>query len=220
MKRCIINGAIGHWYPKGQLRLKKSLDKYAPGIDQLLFDKFPATDYDTSNPYNIKAACFEQAIALGYEQILWLDCSAWAIRSIEPIFQRITERGFYLASSGYSAGETCTDKLLEYHKITRDEAMPIPDSATGTIGVDLTCIKAKQFIYDFIEYAMDGMFAGNRVHDKRDSQDPRFKFSRQDQSVASLLAYKYKLTPLDELGGLTTYNYHRTPTACIVYQGM
>jgi len=36
----------------------------------------------------------------------------------------------------------------------------------------------------------DGMFGGNRVHDLQDSQHPLFKFSRQDQSAASMILYK------------------------------
>jgi hypothetical protein len=217
--RVVINAAIGHWYPKGQARLARSLAKHYGG-HTLLFDRFPTPGYNESNPYNVKASCFEAAIAQEYTQILWLDCSAWAIRNIEPIFQRIQERGFYLASSGWDASQTCNDRLLNHHGITRDQSVGIPDTATGTLGIDLNSDKARAFILDFISYARAGMFAGNRVHDIRDSPDPRFKFSRQDQSAATLLAHRHGLTPLDELGGLTTYNHHRTPTACIVYQGM
>jgi hypothetical protein len=220
VKTAIINVALGYWYPKGQQRLLRSLDAHGFDGHVLAWEQWPTDGYDTSIPYNCKAAALEVAINMGFTRILWLDCSAWAVRPITPLLDLISAKGYYLASCGYSASQTCNDRILSYAGITRDKAMDIPDAASGTIGLDITHPRSLNFARQFIQYAKDGMFGGNRVHDPADSADPRFLFSRQDQSAATLIAHQLGM-PLDQLGHLTAYDTKpRNPDTCIVYRGM
>ena len=62
--------------------------------------------------------------------------------------------------------------------------------ATGLVGINIDNPLGKHFFEQWFQYMKDGMFGGNRVHDLNDSQHPIFKFSREDQSAASMILYK------------------------------
>lgn len=200
-KYCIINAALGGWYPHGQQRLIHSLIYHGYPYDVLTFKSWPEgfANYSMSCPYNVKAACFEYALSKGYTHITWMDCSVWAIKDITPIHNHINELGYYILSSGYNAAQTCSDKCLYYFNLNRDQAELIPDSSSAVFGVNINNETGKEFIHRFIKAAKDGVFNGSREHDNQ-SQDPRFLFHRQDQSAVTCIAglMKLKLEPLGE----------------------
>jgi hypothetical protein len=216
--KVIINAAIGGNYAKGQERLAKSLN--AVGYHGLFarYKMYPVVGYDTSNPYTIKPSCFEDVLPRGPRFVIWMDASVIALRDLAPLFAHIEQHGYYLASSGYNAAQTCTDRQLEAIGIDRTQAEAIPDTATGCIGIDTHNERAMTFLREWIEWGKVGLFAGNRLHDHKDSQDPRFLHARQDQSAATLLAWKHGMK-LEHLGGLTAY--HPAPSSAVIaYKGI
>lgn len=217
---CIINAAIGGNYLSGQKRLLNSLYNGNYDGDAQTWDAWPeGHGMNEANPYNIKPAVMARALAMAKHRILiWMDSTCVATAHIAPLIERIKERGYYLASSGYSAAQTCTDAQLAAAGITRGEAERVPDSATGCIGIDLADQRATEFLINWIEWAERGLFAGSRTHNPKDSQDPRFLFGRQDQSAATLLAHIHGME-LDHMGGLTAY-WPGTPTTVIAYRGI
>jgi len=185
--RCIINVALGGRYPKEQEVLRRSLAKHFDG-DFLAWTEFPNENYDKSNPYNVKAAAFEEAIRRGYKQILWLDSPVVALKNIDPIFDSIQKNGYLtMKNNAYKCDETCNDFSLAYFKVTRDQAATFQEHGSGVIGIDMENPKGKQLIEAFIRGCKDGVANGSRYHDGQ-SADPRFKFHRQDQTVLSLAA--------------------------------
>lgn len=224
MSKVIINAAIGPHYVKGQKRLESSL--YAVEFDGVLatWKHHPWDGY--GNPYTVKAACFDQILSNNevlqdvgsFRFIVWMDASVVALRDLSPLFDHIEHHGYYLASSGYSAAQTCTDRQLEAVGINRTTAEAIPDTAAGCIGIDTQNERAMAFLREWIEWGKSGLFDGNRLPDPKDSQDPRFLFGRQDQSAATLLAWKRGMK-LEHLGGLTAY--HPAPeSAVLAYKGI
>jgi hypothetical protein len=214
--RVIINAAVGGHYAKGQKRLEGSLS--AVGFSGVFvgWDHHPWKGY--ANPYTVKAACFEGILRNEFRFIVWMDCTVIALRDLSPLFDHIERHGHYLASSGYNAAQTCTDRQLEAVGIGRTTAEAIPDTATGCIGIDTQNERAMAFLREWIEWGKSGLFDGSRLHDWRDSQDPRFLFGRQDQSAATLLAWKHGMK-LEHLGGLTAY--HPAPeSAVLAYKGI
>lgn len=219
---CIVNAAIGGNYAAGQRRLIDSLGQMGYRGGGSFWDAWPdGHGMDELNRYNIKAAVMERALLAPSQHgriLIWLDCTCVAVANLQPLIDRIEANGYYLASSGYSAAQTCTDEQLTAAGVTRDEAMTIPDAATGCIGIDTANPRANAFLHDWIDWARRGLFAGNRVHDVRDSQDYRFLHARQDQSAATLLAHRHRMS-LSALGGLTAY-WPPTPTTVIAYKGI
>lgn len=180
-------------------------------------NEWPSGDFDRSCPYNIKAAAIKEAMK-EHDRILWLDCSFWALKHPSTLFDRISDRGYFVSMSGYNAAQVCSDASLEYFGITRDEAEKIPDTATGCFGLDLNHPMGWAIAEGFIDAALDGVFAGSREHGGQ-SQDPRFLFHRQDQSVATLIMGKLGL-PLDLPNTFTaTYRKGLPETVVFTYRG-
>ena len=187
IKHCVINVAIGGWYPRGQERLVNSLIHHGYNGKILTWcNEFPNDNYDKSSPYNVKAAAFEEAIKLGFTHIFWLDCSAWLLKDISPIFDILNSDGYYGWKSGYNCAQTCCDKCLDYFGVLRDDAEKMLDCSTSMFGVNITNPIGKEFIERFIQACKDGIATTSRFHDNQ-SQDSRFAFSRQEQSIASIL---------------------------------
>jgi hypothetical protein len=211
--RCIINVAIGGRYPKEQERLGKSLTKHFDG-DFLQWTDFPCAGY-SDNPYNAKAAAFEEAIKKGYKQILWLDSPVVALKAVGPIFDSIESNGYLTIKGHANCAQICSDACLDYFKVTRDQAEEFQEHAGGVIGIDMTNAKGKELIEAFIKACKDGAADGSRKHDGQ-SKDPRFKFHRQCQSVISMCANILGLKPTMKWNGLITLNPNRKTAKTIL----
>lgn len=201
----VINAALGQGYEKGQDRLWRSLERNYR-VNFLGWKQWPPWEHSKSSPYVVKAAALQAAIQQGHQRILWLDASVVVSGSLDPIFEHMQTHGVYLPSSGWNCAQSCNDRILEYYGITRDQAEHISDGSSGCMGVDMGHPIGAEFARMFIQAAIDGQFEGSRLHDNQ-SQDPRFRFHRQDQSAASLIAHKLGIT-LTFLGDLAGYWGH------------
>jgi hypothetical protein len=187
--RCIVNAFTGDgWYPLGQKRLAESLAAVGSTADLVLYsEEWPSPGYDRSCPYNLKASALKAVVDMGYTRIMWLDCSVWAVQDPAPMWDIVESEGYYLGYSGHNAAQTCSDKILEYFGVTRDQAETIPDVSSGIFGMRMDHPLGSGFMTRFFQAAKDRAFAGSREHGGQ-SQDPRFLFHRQDQAAASLIA--------------------------------
>ena len=219
IKHCVINAGIGAWYPQGTKRIERSLNYHGFVVDFLGWNEWPNDNFDKSCIYHMKASAFEQAINAGYKLILWMDCSAWAIKSITPIFDIINTQGYYFQRSGYNCAQTCNDFSLNYFGINRDTAETYHDTATGVFGVNLDNPQGLEFITRWINAEYDGVFIGSRHHDSQ-STDPRFLFHRQDQSAASLIINQMQLNQHNFGEYVTYYSPQMPDSVCIALQGM
>lgn len=218
-RTCLINVGIGLWYSKGSDRLKASLEAHAfPGDIRIWKNEWPPGGFPRDCIYNAKAAAFQQAILEGYNTLLWADASFYAINKVEPLLDWINTHGYFLAQSGYKASETCSDACLKYFHCDRDTADTYPDSATGLFGVNLSNARAKEFIERWIKAGKDGTFRGSRHHDKQ-SKDRRFKFHRQDQSAASIIAGQMKLK-LNDLINFAAFAWDSPEGKIFISRGM
>jgi len=205
LNNLIINVAIGGWYHKGQKRLLKSLKNNFDGDIITWCEEFPNDNYNKENAYNCKAAAFEEVLNKGYKNILWLDSSVWAVNNVQPIFDIIERDGYYFIDNGYNCAQTCSDACLNYYKISRDLAETYKEVASGIFGVSLQSEIGWKFIERLIKGCKDGASNGSRLHDNQ-SEDERFLFHRQDQSVASIVLAKMGLKPNDTWGNLCEYD--------------
>jgi hypothetical protein len=187
--------AIGGHYPHQQKRLGETIKEHGFDGDFLTWTNFPNDEYFKGNPYNCKASAFEEAIKRGYTQILWLDAPAVVRRSLDPIFDKITNDGYFTISNDkYNCAMTCSDKCLRYYLISRDIAETFQDHAGGIIGIDYNHPNGRKLLDMFITGCKEGACDGSRLHDKQ-SSDPRFLFHRQCQSVLSMSANIIGLPP-------------------------
>jgi len=197
----IISAGIGGHYVAGIDRLEKSLNYEGWGGDTRFWrNEYPngCPEHSGDGQYNFKPYCFNEVFANGYKVVVWADASLWCVRQPMPLFDYVNDNGLYFFKSGYSLAETATDRLLEYAGVTREELFDVSEFATGLIGINIENPKGKEFFETWYQYMKDGMFGGNRVHDVNDSQHPKFRFSRQDQSAASMVLYKMGITTCGE----------------------
>ena len=183
-------------YKRGQERLKNSLIHHGFRYDFLAFEDWPNDNYSKLCGYNIKAAAFEEAIKQGYERILWLDSSVWAVKPVEPLFDYIDHNGWYFYSNGFNMAQTADDNALRYFGLTRDQAERIPDLSSSMFGLHMGNPRAQEFVKLWLESAKLGMWDTSREHGGG-SKDPRFMFDRQDQSCASIIRYQLDMNMVE-----------------------
>lgn len=219
-KKCVINVVIhkpGLNYIQKQQRLGETLKEHNFDGDFLNWNEFPNKNYNVKNAYNCKAAAFEEALKLGYTEILWLDAAAVIVKPIEPFFDKIKEYGYYILESNYNCAQTCSDKCLNYYNISRDQAETFMDKPSGVIGIDYNNPKGKALLDMFIIGCKEGACDGSRLHDDQ-SSDKRFLFHRQDQSVLSISANILNLPPIDKFENLVAYKLPVHSKSIVMWQ--
>lgn len=207
-KATIISCGVGHGhYHVGIDRLAKSLNFVGWGGETNLRKEYPhgCPEHSGDGQYNFKVYCFQEEIDAGKEIIVWCDSSLYAVENPMPLFDYVNVHGLYFFKSGYSLAETATDKLCNYAGVTREELVNVSEFATGLIGVNIKNPLGQEFFTKWKEYMEAGMFGGNRVHDENDSKHPLFKFSREDQSAASMVLYKMGITTAGETEDFLAY---------------
>lgn len=190
--KCIVSLGTPD-YNLGRERLRKSLVQHAPGVSIYLFTKEHQVGAPVhhENPYAFKIYTIQLARELGFEQILWVDCSVWAIKDISPVFDIIEEDGYICQEAGHKVGRWTNDRALNYFGINRDEAMKIDMYGNaGLLGLDFTNPIAVEF-FDKWKASMEaGMFKGYwKNNDHTESWDLRCDGHRHDMSCGSVIRH-------------------------------
>lgn len=203
MKRCVINVAVGAWYPRGQDRLRASLQGVGFQGDFVSWrDTWPpGSPPHSALPYGFKSYAFQQAVSQGYETILWLDCSCWAVRPLEPLFDHIEQEGHVLSREkdpraqnweGWTAGQWLKDEALANLGITRDEALKVPLIGGCFMGVCLAHERSRTWLDEFCRFCQDGTTLPGALRNINHcvSEDDRCLGHVADQAVASICAHR------------------------------
>ncbi len=202
--RVIANLAIGpfsSWYSAGQRRLKNSI-KDQPLTSIFMRDKLEPTPGRTA--YEDKIAFIDEAWAMGANRLLWLDCSITLLpgKSLDPIWDWIDKEGLYIYPSGFKSGQTANSKALRAYETTTDEQMEVNEIASNVVGINLEHPVGRNFLaYWVASLQFESNNSPNRgrkwpaTESERmaDNPDERFLFSRQDQTTATLAAWKTKV---------------------------
>jgi len=200
-KPILISAGIGGHYSAGIDRLERSLIYEGAAMDMRFWrNKYPdgCPAHGGDGQYNFKPFCFREVFNDNYKVAVWADASFWCVKNPMPLFDYVNEYGLYFFKSGYSLAETATDKLLSVAGVSREELYDVPEFATGLVGINIENPKGKEFFEKWEDYRAAGLFGGNRVHDLNDSQHPKFRFSRQDQSAASMILHLMGITTAGE----------------------
>lgn len=189
-KRAIVNLVTNGIYLRGQDRLNGSLNKNFDGFF-LNFYKEDSVNapLHLENPYAFKVYAIEKARQYGYNQILWLDASVYPVKDVTPVFDWLTEKGIFLEEAGHYAGSWAPQYVLDYFKITKEEAMKMPMFSAGYCGFDFHNPISIEFFAEWKESMLNGMFKGN------------WQEHRHDMTCGSIIANKQGLLPLFSPGG-------------------
>jgi hypothetical protein len=195
MRKCVLNLATRDgWYPLGQQRLFNSLHDvgFDGDIITLLGEKSVRSPMHNEVSYAFKAYAMKKVYDAGYDMALWLDCSAWAIKPIDVVFDIIAEKGHYFESCGWSLGQFSSDASLAKANLDRESAFYMPMLSSGMTGINFRTDKGKQFVQKWYDMANDGVtFNGDWTNLNNEiSNDNRVKGHRHDQTAASIIAHE------------------------------
>ena len=196
-KRCIINVAVGQWYPRGLARLRKSLSDVGFDGEFIGWDNCypPGSPKHEDVPDAFKSYAFQDALRKGYTSILWLDASCWAIKPVEPIFDWIEKHGHLFYYNGHNIGEWCKDSAVEKLHMTREGSFSLSDLNGMFLGIDYTNPRTKAWLDEFCEICQDGeTLIGPfwpRPKPGEISSDPRVLGHAHEQTVAGALAHHH-----------------------------
>lgn len=171
--RCIVNVSTQK-YRAGQNRLHDSLQDKTDA--KLLFfnsEEQVGAEPHADNNYAFKPMAIIKAYEQGYRQILWLDASMVAIKSLDAIFEIIERDGYFFQDSGWLNSQWMIPAALDYFGTDQG-----PMLSSGVFGLDLDSEIGYKFFDDWTQAMRDGMFNGS------------WDDWRHDQSCASLIAYK------------------------------
>jgi hypothetical protein len=189
-KRAIVNLINNDGYLPGQERLKEYIWQFT---DIPLFTFTSESEVlaplHSDNPYAFKIYAIEKLRQAGYDQILWIDASVYPVNDIDPVFQWLTDKGVFFEEAGHYCGTWAPDYVLNYFKITKDEAMKMPMFSAGFCGFDFRNPISTEFFEEWKESMRNGMFKGG------------WEDHRHDMTCGSIIANKRRLLPLFSTGG-------------------
>lgn len=226
---CVISLGLGKAAYRNSLeRLKQSLERVRFNGDFFYWNQqLPSGCPDHFDvPFGFKTYCFYEAYRLGYRQILWMDSTCIALRSLKPVFQSMSRNGYIFFNNNYEQvlGQWISDEALEQHRLSRDQAMGIPELPCSVLGLDLSQPLASNFLEQWHQVMADGVTArGTRApirdwedyqaifwnRNQRISADPRAKGHRCDQPAAGLVAHRLGMLPYGDQ--LRDIHYPRRP---------
>lgn len=199
-KNAIISFANSkNLYVKRLARLSESLRNNFDG-DFLGFinEASVGSPLHTDNPYAFKIYCWDKAIKAGYENILWLDTSCFAIKNVQPVFDEIEKDGFIFQDSGHFLGTWANDLTLDYFYMSRDQAMKVRMIGNaGFLGLNTSTDDAMLFFKTWKQSMKDGCFAGAWTNEgNTESDDERCRGHRHDMSCSSAVVHNMGLSDL------------------------
>jgi hypothetical protein len=159
-------------------RLLRTFSEHAgEGTEIYIWDKeWPpgAMEHRACN-YGFKVHAAAEAARIGCESILWMDASCYAIRDLEPLWNRLKRDGHVLIEDANRLGNWCSDRTLAQFGVSRDEAMKIALMCGTCWGLDLTFERSREFLRRLKEYATPDNFNGSHMsrHEGLRGEHPR-----------------------------------------------
>jgi len=192
MSRCIVNYVSRgrEDYPKGQERLQSCLRRGLGANDGQLLLAYGLPPYSPSHeksPYAFKYFAMKAAFAMGFEYAMWLDASVVPLKSMEPLWQILKERGVLVFKNpGCPENYFTSEDALNELGCSLEEAAKIEQICGGVVGFRCDSLLFQKMLL----LATDGTaFRGG----SNTSSDPKFKGHRHDQSCLSYLVHKYQI---------------------------
>ena len=226
---CIVTFSDREWYHSGVERMQQSLQLvgYTGGF-------IHGTEYPEGCAHeSVARKCYKpfmmlKAFVQGYQRILWLDSSMWAIRPINELMSEIGNTSCYSIDDGWNTGLWSTDSCLQEFGISREESFSIFHIASGCVGIFVgkeIMTPGEIFLRRWLDCAKNlrGWKGPRWIKDGFCSDDDRVKGHRADQTVASILLWQLGMKPLFKTDSHVTWRYHGDPLIephkCIMARG-
>lgn len=210
MRYCIVTVGTGG-YGRGLGRLQQSLVEQGFKGDFLSWTGYPPNSPTHQEvPYAFKLHALAEARRQGYDCALWLDCSIWAVKPVEPIFEIIEKQGYALWDASWQLGQWCHDSGLAKFGISRDNAMKMELVIGGAVGINFNYLPARVLFEDWFECSTDGFsFLGPWRNERCEmGTDPRILGHRHDMPS---LTYYARSSGLNTFKAAHLFQYWTDP---------
>ena len=137
-------------------------------------------------PYAFKVSMFKEVQSMGFKRAFWLDTAILPVVSLNDIFDKIKENGYFAMGNSHYIGPYINPMVLNAFGITADQADTIPSCSAGIFGVDFTTEAGSSLIKYWYQAAL------NKV---------AFFSPRPEQNVLSILLHSLNLNlcPIERL---------------------
>jgi len=213
MRRAVVTVATGR-YRDGGRRLGKLLAEHGNCNYLLWTDPLP-TDWPShkEKPYAFKAWSLCEA-ARDYDLLIWADAAMIPIRSLEPLWERIEQDGYWMAVNGWTNYEWTADSAYVdlFPGVPIEEAREInktfPQVVATSFGLNVRSEIGKEFLDEYYRLSNTNAFCGpwsNANNPSAPYYGPGGDYTtapcgpadvlghRHDQTAASMLAWKLKM---------------------------
>ncbi len=202
-KNCIISFANSKSrYVAGVARLSESLRNNFDGTFlAFIGEETIGAPLHSVVPYAFKVYAFRKAIESGFENILYVDSSCFAIQNVQPCFDEIERDGFLFQNAGHLASTWINDFSLNYFGYTREQASEIRlIGNAGMLGLSVNNKLAMDFLNRWEESMLDGCFNGEWTNSSgSESEDAECLGHRHDM-VSGVILHKMGLSHLMKAG--------------------
>jgi len=159
MSRYVVNVATGR-YLVGQERLRSALASAATG--GLYFSDMmpPGSPSHLEVPYAFKAWALKAAIDRGATSLLWADACIVPLRSLDPLWERIENHGYWVSRNGYWNSEWTAESAYADLSVTHEENAKIAHVVATAFGLSLTHPVGKRIFEEYFRLAQTRAFIG------------------------------------------------------------
>jgi len=206
----IVSCGIGTEYQEALHSTRLHCEKNVPEAWRLFYRDYPTgCPTQEESQYAFKIFAIKRAILASYRYVLWMDSCFQPIRSIEPLWEEIREKGWYVPKQGDAMlGNWSSDEFLERTGTNREELMHIPLVYSGLVGLDMHRTEARLIWECWYSLWELGTFNGchlNKPGEPRQrwgqkwqghvSNDPRVVGHRHDEAALALVLHRLSLKP-------------------------
>jgi hypothetical protein len=211
MRRAVVNVGTGSIYQRGTNTLRNSVAKYG-NCDFVSWQDPLPKDWPKHSDvaYGFKAFSLREA-SKDHDLLLWADSSVVAIRSMEPLWEKIEREGAFVPLNGWFNSEWTCDAAYEdlFPGVPLEEARErnkIPHAVATTFGMNLHSSVGNELLSEYFRLANTRAFCGpwsNLDCPEHWQQDPSrmghcgppsVRGHRHDQSSLSVIAHRLGIT--------------------------
>ena len=206
----IVSCGIGTEYQEALQSTRLHCEKNVPEAWRLFYRDYPlGCPSQEEAQYAFKIFALRRAMGAGFRTLLWMDSCFQPLRSIQPLWEEIREKGWYVPQQGDAMlSEWCSDEFLERTSTKRSDVEQVHLVYSGIVGLDMYHPVAKRIWQMWESMYGAGLFNGchlNKPGEPREpwglkwqghvSDDPGVRGHRHDESALSLVLHLLGLTP-------------------------
>jgi hypothetical protein len=140
----------------------------------------------SESPYGFKVYAIREAIASGYQIIVWADSAVFLVADPTPFFELVVEKGIVVLGQGDRLDKWVNDKSIKEFGAVREKLKDYWLLSGTVFGFDVRNPAALSFLDELERYEK-----GDWYCEDGQENDSVYKQHRHDEAIMSLLVYRH-----------------------------